>query len=143
MKNNNQQFTPLEITGKEKDSKANKSLTGFRVSPSKIGQFDFKSRGYAIKEDTHMHYQHQIDLYALLFEKNNLPPADYGYLLFFYPTSYAEGTANFETELVKMDVSSKRGYEVLEKVHQIITGPAPQSHADCKYCQYRSFQTSD
>jgi len=54
--------------------------------------FDFKSRGYAIKENTHEHYQHQLDLYALLFEKNSLPPADYGYLLFFYPTNYNEGT---------------------------------------------------
>lgn len=99
--------------------------------------FDFKSRGYAIKENTHEHYQHQLDLYALLFEKNNLPPADYGYLLFFYPTSYNEGLARFETELVKMDVSPKRGYETLQKVHQIITGPAPQAHAACQYCQYK------
>ena len=114
------------------------------VAPDgRYSPFDFKSRGYAIKENTHEHYQHQIDLYALLFEKNNLPPADYGYLLFFYPTSYTEGTAEFETELVKMDVSPKRGYEILKKVHQIITGLAPRSHTDCKYCQYRSFQLND
>ena len=31
--------------------------------------FDFKTRGYAIKEDTHKHYQHQLDLYSLLLEK--------------------------------------------------------------------------
>lgn len=114
------------------------------VSPDgKYIPFDFKSRGYPIKEDTHTLYQNQLDLYALLFEKNNLPPADFGYLLFFYPTSYAEGTAKFETELVKMEVSPKRGYEVLKKVHEIITGPAPASHTDCKYCQYRSFQLND
>ena len=115
----------------------------FVTSDNKYIPFDFKSRGYAIKEDTHRHYQHQLDLYALLFERNNLPPADYGYLLFFYPTSYNEGTAQFETELVKMDVSPKRGYEILRRVHQIITGKPPLSHSECKYCQYRNFQLND
>jgi CRISPR/Cas system-associated exonuclease Cas4 (RecB family) len=105
--------------------------------------FDFKSRGYAIKESTHEHYRHQLDLYALLFERNGLPPADYGYLLFFYPMSYAEGLAKFETELVRMDVNYQRGYEILRKVHEIIMGPKPASHADCKYCQYRSFQPNE
>lgn len=102
--------------------------------------FDFKTRGYPVKEDTHLHYQKQLDLYALLFERNGLPPADFGYLLFFYPTNYGEGAANFSSELVKMDVSAKRGYEILKKAHAIITGEMPSSHSDCKYCQYRDLE---
>jgi len=112
-------------------------------SDNKYIPLDFKSRGYPIKEDTHSHYQRQLDLYALLFERNNLPPADFGYLLFFYPIKYKEGVAQFSTELVKMDVDYKRGYEILRRVHQIVTGPIPQSHADCSYCQYRTFQMND
>lgn len=115
----------------------------FVTSDNKYIIFDFKSRGYPIKEDTHSHYQHQLDLYALLFERNNLPPANFGYLLFFYPINYNEGIAKFSTELVKMDVSPKRGYEILRKVHQIITGKQPLSHSECKYCQYRSFRLND
>jgi len=112
-------------------------------SGGKYIPFDFKSRGYPIKEDTHTLYQNQLDLYALLFERNNLPPANFGYLLFFYPINYNEGVAKFSTELVKMDVSPKRGYEILRKVHQIITGKQPLSHSECKYCQYRNFQLND
>lgn len=115
----------------------------FITVDNKYIPFDFKSRGYPIKEDTHSYYQHQLDLYALLFERNNLPPANFGYLLFFYPINYNEGIAKFSTELVKMDVSPKRGYEVLKKVHQIIIGKQPLSHSECKYCQYRNFQLND
>lgn len=108
------------------------------VSPeNKYIPFDFKTRGYAVKEDTHLHYQHQLDLYALLFEKNDLPPADYGYLLFFYPSEYDSGTARFSTELIKMDVNPKRGYEILKKVNQIIKGDIPAAHSECNYCNYR------
>lgn len=99
--------------------------------------FDFKTRGYPLKEDTHEHYRHQLDLYALLFEKNGHKIADHGYLLFFYPSSYAKNKAIFETELVKMDVSSSRGMEVLARVHAIVSGEKPAAHAECGYCIYR------
>lgn len=99
--------------------------------------FDFKTRGYPLKEDTHEHYRHQLDLYALLFEKNNREIAGYGYLLFFWPGSYEMGMANFKTELIKMDVSPSRGMSVLEKAHSIITGPKPPAHEQCEYCVYR------
>ncbi len=99
--------------------------------------FDFKTRGYPTKEDTHEHYRHQLDLYALLFEKNGHQPAEHGYLLFFWPETYGLGQASFKTNLVKMDVSPSRGYGVLQKAHQIITGPQPDVHADCEYCAYR------
>lgn len=103
----------------------------------RFAPFDFKTRGYPTKEDTHEHYRHQLDLYALLFEKNNMPPADYGYLLFFWPQSYSFGMANFKTDLVKMDVSPSRGMSVLKKVHDIVTGPVPKAHSACEYCAYR------
>lgn len=99
--------------------------------------FDFKTRGYETKEDTHEHYQHQLDLYALLFERNNLPPSLTGYLLFFWPKQYVHGAAEFETELVRMSVDPARGIEILRQVHEIATGQKPASHSACKYCLYR------
>lgn len=108
------------------------------VSPEgKVVPFDFKTRGYPVKEDTHEHYRHQLDLYTLLFQKNNMNPADYGYLLFFWPDSYSLGMANFKTELIKMDVSPSRGLSVLQKVRSIIDGPMPLAHHTCEYCVYR------
>ncbi len=99
--------------------------------------FDFKTRGYPTKEDTHEHYRHQLDLYSLLFKLNGFEPAGFGYLLFFSPTSYSLGMANFRTELVRMEVSPSRGMSVLAEAHKIIIGPKPEKHEMCEYCTYR------
>ena len=108
------------------------------VSPDgKFTLFDFKTRGYPTKGDTHEHYRHQLDLYALLFQKNGRALTGYGYLLFFWPESYGLGMANFKTELIKMDVSPSRGMSVLEKARSIIDGPKPLAHESCEYCIYR------
>lgn len=103
----------------------------------KFVPFDFKTRGYPTKTDTHEHYRYQLDLYSLLFQKNGFEPADYGYLLFFWPESYSLGMANFKTDLVKLDVSPSRGMSVLKKVHDIVTGSKPDDHGACEYCFYR------
>ena len=108
------------------------------VSPDgKFIIFDFKTRGYPTKEDTHEHYRHQLDLYALLFTRNAMKVAEHGYLLFFWPQSYSLGMANFKTELVKMDVSPSRGMSILKKAHDIIIGSIPRAHEACEYCNYR------
>lgn len=99
--------------------------------------FDFKTRGYPTRDDTHEHYRAQLDLYSLLFQRNGMEPANYGYLLFFWPESYHLGTANFKTNLIKMDVSPSRGLAVLERAHTIITGEKPHAHEACEYCVYR------
>ena len=99
--------------------------------------FDFKTRGYPNKEDTHEHYRNQLDLYSFLFERNNMPPAEHGYLLFFWPESYNIGMANFKTKLIKMDISPSRGLSKLKEVYNIITGPEPKSISTCEYCMYR------
>ncbi len=86
----------------EYDMTLNGAIDDLLVSPDgEFVPFDFKTRGYPVKEDTHEHYRTQLDLYALLFEKNNLPPASYGYLLFFWPQAYEMGQASFKTELIK------------------------------------------
>lgn len=100
--------------------------------------FDFKTRGYPVKEDTHEHYRSQLNLYALLFEKNNMPAAGIGYLLFFWPKAYEKGKGEFETALIKMDINAKEGMKVLKRVHDIVTGEMPASHTDCEYCIYRN-----
>lgn len=109
---------------------------------SQSGEFvplDFKTRGYPIKEDTSLHYQTQLDLYALLFSKNGYPVASYGYLLFFYPKKYARHSADFNTELVKMEVSPERGVDVLQRTVKIINGSEPPAHSECEFCKFRDF----
>jgi hypothetical protein len=104
--------------------------------------FDFKTRGYPTKEDTHKHYQHQLDLYTLLFEKNDLKPADYGYLLFFWPKEYHERGVRFNSELKKLKVSPERGMKILQEVYDVVTNEMPQAHEKCIYCLYRGLGQS-
>ncbi|MBI4127588.1 MAG: PD-(D/E)XK nuclease family protein [Parcubacteria group bacterium] len=105
--------------------------------------FDFKTRGFPTKEDTHEHYQFQLDLYAFLFDKNGFPVADHGYLLFFWPEDYREGVARFTTDLIKLKISPAQGYEVLTRVHAILSGPKPSAHEECQYCAYREVALGD
>ena len=122
----------------EYDMMLNGAIDDLLITPDgRVAPFDFKTRGYPTKADTHEHYRHQLDLYALLFQKNGREPADYGYLLFFWPASYGMGAAHFKTELIKMDVSPSRGMSVLKKAHNIVTGPKPDAHSLCEYCAYR------
>lgn len=99
---------------------------------------DFKTRGFPIKKDTHEHYRDQLDLYALLLKMNDMPPAEYGYLMFLHPTAFANHKASFTTEVVKLDVDWKRGILILREVYAVLQGPVPQAHTDCEYCLYRA-----
>ncbi len=108
------------------------------VAPDgKFIPFDFKTRGYPTKDDTHEHYRMQLDLYALLFQENGMEPAPHGYLLFFWPENYSVGMASFKTNLISMDVSPSRARAALKTVHEIVTGPQPKAHESCEYCMYR------
>ncbi|MBL7206809.1 MAG: hypothetical protein ISS36_04385, partial [Candidatus Aenigmarchaeota archaeon] len=57
----------------------------FVTSERKYAPLDFKTRGYPRKEDTHEHYQHQMDIYSFLLEKNGMEPADFAILIFYHP----------------------------------------------------------
>lgn len=101
---------------------------------------DFKTRGFPTKENSHTYYQHQLDLYSLLFDKNNYDVASYAYLLFFWPKEYTSAGSRFESDLVKIDVSPERGRKVLESVMHIIKGPLPYAIPSCGFCRYRDFR---
>jgi len=101
---------------------------------------DFKTRGYPVKEDSHTYYQTQLDLYALLFDKNGYRVAPYGYLLFFWPSSYAQHGSKFETELVKVATSPQGGRRALENLKEILAREIPPSASRCEFCRYRTFR---
>ena len=100
--------------------------------------FDFKTRGWPTKEDSHRYYQTQLNLYALLFGSNGYEVADYGYLLFFWPEKYEKGGALFKTDLVKMRLDPASGLKTLEEVHKIIKSEKPPANENCGFCRYRT-----
>ncbi|MEK6952713.1 MAG: PD-(D/E)XK nuclease family protein, partial [Nanoarchaeota archaeon] len=74
----------------------------------KLIVLDYKTRGYALKEDTHKHYQNQIDIYNFLLRKNGYITEDYAFLLFYHPKEVKEtGEVIFNTDLKKMHVNVK------------------------------------
>src|SRR3989338_8950191 len=57
---------------------------------NKLIVLDYKTRGFPLKEDTHAHYQDQLDIYNLLLRKSDYETEDYAYLLFYNPDKVNE-----------------------------------------------------
>jgi len=100
---------------------------------------DYKTRGYPLKEDTHEHYQTQMDIYNFLLRKNGYDTEDYTYLLFYYPKEVAKtGEVIFDTKLIKMKTSAKRGEKIFKKAIKILEmEEPPEASVDCNFCKYR------
>lgn len=87
------------------DKKSNILLRGaidnILTKRNKLIVLDYKTRGYPLKEDTHEHYQTQLDIYNFLLRKNNYKTEDYAYLLFYYPRNVLDtGEVVFDTKLI-------------------------------------------
>jgi len=95
---------------------------------------DYKTRGYPLKEDTHEHYQLQLDVYNFLFEKNGRAMEDFAFLVFYIPKEVTEtGEVIFDTAIKKMSVNSKRAQEFWEKALDVLKGECPEK--GCEWCQ--------
>ncbi len=105
----------------------------------KIIVLDYKTRGYPLKEDTHEHYQAQMDIYNFLLRKNGYETEDYAYLLFYYPREVSEtGEIIFNTKLIKMSTSMNRGEKLfMEAIKILDMDGLPESSEECKFCEYR------
>ena len=73
---------------------------------NKLIVLDYKTRGFPCKDDTHEHYQDQLNIYAYLLEKLGHDVENFAYLLFYYPKEVLEtGEVVFDTLLKKMKIS--------------------------------------
>lgn len=104
------------------------------VNGKKLIVLDYKTRGYALKEDTHKYYQDQIDIYNFLLNKNNYETEDYSFLLFYYPDKVLEtGEVIFENKLIKMKVNVKNGESIFVKGLRLLNGDIPEKR--CGWCE--------
>ncbi len=103
----------------------------------KLIVLDYKTRGYALKEDTADHYKDQLDIYNFLLRKNGFETEDYAYLLFYYPEKVDEdGKITFHTDLIKMPVSGETAEKILKKALAVLESPIPPEAGECKYCKW-------
>ena len=115
------------------------ALDDLLVNPAKqvFMPFDYKTRGYALKEDSSSFYQNQLNCYSLMLEANGLKSAGFGYLCYYIPTNVSEdGQVKFEVTVKKMSVSNDDARKVFESAQELINGPMPKSHNACEYCSW-------
>lgn len=102
----------------------------------KLIVLDYKTRGYALKEDTHEHYQNQIDIYNLLLRKNKHETEDYAFLLFYHPKEVKEtGEVIFNTDLKKMKVNIKNAEKIWNTAIRMLNEDCPKK--SCEWCDGR------
>ncbi len=106
------------------------------VKGKKLIVLDYKTRGYALKEDTAEHYRQQQNIYNFLLRKNGYETEDYFFLLFYIPKEVTPtGEVIFDTELVKMDVDIEMAEKVWKEALELLDGDCPQD--SCEWCDER------
>ncbi|MBI2207914.1 PD-(D/E)XK nuclease family protein [Candidatus Woesearchaeota archaeon] len=107
------------------------------MKKEKLIVLDYKTRGFPLKEDTHEHYQDQLDIYNLLLRKNNYETEDYSYLLFYHPDKVNEyGNVVFHTNLIKMKISIKNAENIFKDALKVLEGKIPKAKEECVYCKW-------
>jgi len=102
----------------------------------KLIVLDYKTRGYALKEDTAEHYQDQLDIYNFLLRKVGYDTEEYAFLLFYVPKEVMEtGEVIFDTELVKMKVDVKNAEKIFDKAIKLLNEECPTK--SCEWCDGR------
>jgi len=102
----------------------------------KLIVLDYKTRGYALKEDTHEHYQNQMEIYNFLLRKNKHETEDYAFLLFYHPKEVKEtGEVIFNTDLKKMKVNIKNAEKIWNTAIKMLNEDCPKK--SCDWCEGR------
>ncbi|MCX8159090.1 MAG: PD-(D/E)XK nuclease family protein [Candidatus Pacearchaeota archaeon] len=123
-----------------KDSEGNMlvgAVDNVLIKGNKLIILDYKTRGYALKDDTHEHYRDQLDVYNFLLRENGFETEDYGYLLFYVPEKVLEsGEVVFETKLIKMKTNPDNAKKLFEDALKLLKGKCPSRHSGevCEWC---------
>jgi len=106
------------------------------VKGTKLIVLDYKTRGYALKEDTAKHYKFQQSVYNFLLRKNGYETEDYFFLLFYIPKEVMKtGEVIFDTELVKMDIDIENVEKVWKDALELLNSDCPIKC--CEWCEGR------
>jgi len=104
------------------------------VKNKKLIVLDYKTRGYALKEDTAEHYRLQQNVYNFLLRKMGYKTEDYFFLLFYVPKEVmATGEVIFDTELVKMKVDVDMAEKAWKRALKLLAGDCPKK--GCEWCE--------
>jgi len=109
------------------------AIDNLLVKGKKLIVLDYKTRGFALKEDTHKSYQHQLDIYNFLLRKNGYETEDYGFLLFYIPEKVLEtGEVVFDKQVVKMEANVHHAEKLFNNALKLLKGKCPKK--SCEWC---------
>ena len=107
------------------------------IKGKKLIVLDYKTRGYPLKEDTHTHYQDQMDIYNYLLRKNNYKTEDFAFLIFYFPTEVTStGEVVFDTVLKRMKVDVGNAEGIIKKAVKVLKGRIPKADKECGWCRW-------
>jgi len=107
------------------------------VKGKKLVVLDYKTRGYPLKEDTHTHYQDQMDIYNFLLRKNDYETEEYTYLIFYHPHKVEEnGHVCFNTDIIKIKADVKNAEKIFKKALKVLEGELPVASEGCGFCKW-------
>jgi len=126
-------FKGIQFTDKEGNILKG-AVDNILVKGKKLIVLDYKTRGYALKEDTHKSYQNQLDTYNFLLRENGYETEDFGFLLFYVPMEVTEtGEVIFDTTLLKIVTNPKSAEKIFEDAIKLLNSDCPQE--SCEWCK--------
>ncbi len=129
-------FKGIQWTDK-KGNRIHGAIDNILQKGKKLIVLDYKTRGFPLKEDTHVHYQDQMDIYNFLLRKNGYETEDYTYLLFYHPHGVEEnGHVCFNTDLVKIKVEIKNAEKIFKNVVEVLESDIPAPSDECGFCKW-------
>lgn len=132
-------FKGIQYTDKTSGVLLRGAVDNILTNGKKLIVLDYKTRGFPLKDDTHEHYQTQMDLYNYLLRKNGYLTEDYAYLLFYHPTHVqANGDVVFHTDLIKIETDVKKGEKVFREAVKCLEGEEPKKGKECEWCGWKN-----
>ena len=78
-----------------------------------------------------------MDIYNFLLRKNGYETEDYGYLLFYHPTSVNDtGDVVFDTDLIELETSVKNAERIMMRALEVLAGEEPEASGGCGFCKW-------
>jgi len=109
------------------------------VHPAESGMvytpLDYKTKGFAPKEDAHKWNQHQMNIYSFLLEANGYKASDHSYLIFYHSVRAQEnGMIQFGITPRKVATDKNAALKLFERAVEMIRGTEPEMSSGCEYC---------
>ena len=102
---------------------------------------DYKTRGFALKEDSIKYYQNQLDCYTLLLLKNGYKVNNRGYLIYYILDSVAEnGDSKYAVSLIEMKTNPDNAYADFKNAVERLQQPLPELNPSCSFCSWAKNQ---